>query len=163
MRNVKTWKPCEKVILKSLSMFYQQSVCLSVIFQLICVWPHNACSINVCLSAFISIFCFLLNILPGPSSNSAFFAGCRAGCWAPSDPLTAGGSYHSCVNSCNFIQSYSIFKKIFIRFFLLDEGDSEYTYDIFRLDVEVFVWLSSIKLSINSLMLTHKHGGKLNT
>ena len=140
-------------------MFYQQSVCLSVIFQLICVWPHNACSINVCLSAFISIFCFLLNILPGPSSNSAFFAGCRAGCWAPSDPLTAGGSYHSCVNSCNFIQSYSIFKKIlFIRFFLLDEGDSEYTYDTFRLDVEVFVWLSSIKLSINSLMLTHKHG-----
>ena len=120
---MKTWKPCEKVILKSLSMFYQQSVCLSVIFQLICVWPHNACSINVCLSAFISIFCFLLNILPGPSSNSAFFAGCRAGCWAPSDPLTAGGSYHSCVNSCNFIQSYSIFKKIlFIRFFYLMKG-----------------------------------------
>ena len=52
--------------------------------------------------SFISLFCSSQN----PGSKSLFFlpflVGVGAACWAPSDPLTAGGSFHSCVNSCHF-------------------------------------------------------------
>ena len=76
---------------------------LTVTLLLTCVHVHS----------FISLFCSSQN----PGSKSLFFlpflVGVGAACWAPSDPLTAGGSFHSCVNSCHFQPELQNAKKYF--------------------------------------------------
>ena len=89
------------------SVFCQYFLCIIVIFQLVFLWQRaTLCtysSINLCLcaNARISISCSSQAVEALKRSRfPAFFAGCRAACWAPSDPLTARTSCHSCVNSC---------------------------------------------------------------
>ena len=93
-------------------------------------------SINVCMCAFIVIicsswnpksvffclFCFFLPFLLGVGLfcfSCLFWWGCRAACWAASDPLTAGGCCRrSCVNSCHLLadQSFANAKNFFSTF-----------------------------------------------
>ena len=82
----------------------QQHQCLYL-----CIHRHNLQFLKSKIGLFPAFFGF----------SCLFYWGCRAACWAASDPLTAGGCCRrSCVNSCHLLadQSFANAKNFFSTF-----------------------------------------------